>query len=233
MSEVLQSNPLRRAVVTLAIGSEAQGWLARSGPRFSAYAAQFGYDFIAIVERKINYRLQWHKSRVNLHLEKFQIGPMLDDYDRVIYFDADILLFSECPDLGAIVPPEALGVVADPSGIESWKRDEEMANMEKNFGKLANGAGPYFNAGVLVFSKAHRELLRFDPKKFCPGRWPDQTYLNYASAQLGLPRAYLDSRANFLPGNDGWNDSAKRKAAWAAHYAGPDAKRAFFGDAAG
>jgi len=232
MSEHVQSETLpKKALVTLAIGDKTQVWLALSGPRFASYAAKFGYDYAAITERAINYRLQWHKSRVNIHLEKFQIGPMLETYERIVYFDADILLSPECPDLCTLASRESLGVVADPSGAEAWKRDEEMARMEKKFGKLANPAQPYFNAGVLVLSRAHRELMRFDPKKLCTGRWPDQTYLNYRSAKLGLPRTYLDSRANFLPGHDGWRDPDIRKAAWAAHYAGPEAKSAFREDA--
>jgi hypothetical protein len=222
----------KKAVVTLAIGCESQGWLALSGPRFSAYAAKYGYDYVVINERRIKYRLQWHKPRVNLHLEKFQMGPLLDLFERVVYFDADILLSPECPDLGSLVPPETLGVVADPSGTEAFKRDEEMANMEKKFGLLGKDAQPYFNAGVLVLSQVHRELLRFDPKRLCAGRWPDQTYLNFESAKLGLPRTYLEMRANYLPGHEGWNNPANRKAAWAAHYAGPEAKAAFRMDAA-
>jgi lipopolysaccharide biosynthesis glycosyltransferase len=232
MSFVAVVKTPHRALVTLAIGDEAGEWLALSGPRFKCYAEKCGYDYIVLNERRIRHRLQWFKARVNMHLEKFQIGPLLDTYERILYLDADILLSPGCPDLSADMPPEALGVVADPSGSEAWKRDEEMANMQKRFGSLPRPVPAYFNAGVLVLSTAHRELMRFDPKRLQAGRWPDQTYLNYESAAWNLPRSYMDERANFLPGHKGWTDRDTRRAAWAVHYAGPLAKPLMRADAA-
>lgn len=214
------------AVVTLAIGEESAEWLALSGPRFADYAKRIGCDYVVLNERKIRHRLQWHKSRVNLHLEKFQIGPLLDQYQRILYLDADILLTESCPNYFELVPEGQLGVVADPSGNEAWKRDEEMANIEKKFGATDSPIPPYFNAGVIVLSQAHRELMRFDASRFVSGRWPDQTYLNYFSSKWKLPRCYMDARANFLPGHEGWADPAKRRDAWAIHFAGPQAKPA-------
>ena len=232
MSESGQSEARQdRAVVTMAIGAEAQGWLAHSGTRFAAYAAKYGFDYVILNEREIKCRIQWRKTKGNVQLEKYQIGTLLDRYERIVFFDADILLSPTCPDFCKMVPPENLGIVADPSGNEAWKRDEEMAAMEKLFGAIGASSGAYFNSGVMVISRAHRELFRFDAKRIVAGRWPEQTALNYHSARLGIKRIYMDSRANFLPGHDGWNDTAKRQTAWAVHYAGPDAKREFFEDA--
>ena len=214
----------KRALVTLAIGDGAAELLALSGPRFEAYARRIGCDYVPITERRIKFRLQWRKSRVNLHLEKFQMGPMLDTYERLLYLDADILLNDDCPDFFDLAQENELGIIADPSGDEGWKRDEEMANMEKAFGALPRPIPPYFNAGVILLSRTHRELLTFNPDRLHSGRWPDQTYLNYFSAKWNLTRRYLDAKANFLPGHDGWSDPAKRRAAWAVHFAGPEAK---------
>ncbi len=125
-----------------------------------------------------------------------------------------------------MVPACELGVVTDPSCEEAWKREEEMEKMQKKFGLLPSPIPPYFNAGVLVLSQAHRELMSFDAKRFLPGRWPDQTYLNYFSAKWALPRCVMDPSANFLPGHPGWNDPEMRRKAWAVHFAGPQAKPA-------
>ncbi len=214
----------QKALVTLALGRQGAEWLAMSGPFFEAYARRTGCTYIAITERRIRHRLQWRKPRVNLHLEKFQIGPMLEQYERILYADADLIISPRCPDLFAMVPEECLGVVADPAGEQMWKRDEEMAAMEKRFSALPQPLQPYFNAGLLVLSRAHRELLSFDPSRLLPGRWPDQTALNYHSAAARLPRTYMDPRANFLPGHEGWESAGARSEAWAVHYAGPEAK---------
>lgn len=220
-----------RALVTLAIGRESDYWLAMAKPGFEAFCARHGCDLVILNERKIRHRLQWRKARVNLHLEKFQIGPLLDVYQRILYLDADILVSPTCPDLFSMVPEKTLGIVPDPAGPQMWKRDEEMARMQAAFGTLESPIPPYFNAGVLILSRTHRELMRFDPTRLLPGRWPDQTCLNYFSAKWTLPRTELDPRANFLPGHDGWRNAAKRRAAWIVHYAGPEAKPVMHSDA--
>ena len=222
----------RRALATLAVGRAGEEMLSVSRPFMERYARRVGAEFVVLSERKIDYRLQWRKSRVNLHLEKFQMGPLLDSFERILYLDADILLSPAMPDFFDLAGPEELGVVEDPGTANAAKRAEEMAHIERKRGALPKPPPPYFNAGVLLLSRAHRELFRFDPAKLVPGRWPDQTYLNYESARLGLPRRYFDRRANFLPGNSDWEDPAVRRAAWAVHYAGPDAKALMKSDAA-
>jgi hypothetical protein len=232
MNAAYEGKNARRAVVTLAIGREGREMLDLSGPFMERYAARIGAEFAPITERRIRHRLQWRKARVNLHLEKFQLGDLLDTVDRILYLDADILVSPSAPDFFALTMPEELGVVEDPGEENAWKRAEEMAAISTQRGDLCSPAPPYFNAGVLVLSQAHRELLRFDPARLAPGRWPDQTYLNYESARQNLPRRYLDSKANYLPGTPGWEDPAARRAAWAVHYAGPVAKAQMRDDAA-
>lgn len=210
------------AIVTLAIGCDE--WLRMSEPTFQAVARRHGWDYVALREPVIRHRLQRRKARVNLHLEKFQLGPLLERYERILYVDADVLLMPHCPDVFALVPPGALGVVEDPAGALMWKRHEEMARMQARLGRLPEWDRRYFNAGVLVLSRCHRSLLTFDPERLVPGRWPDQTSLNYHSVQWGLPRQFCEPRLNFLPGHAGWADAATRRAAWAVHYAGPEAK---------
>lgn len=104
--------------------------------------------------------------------------------------------------------------------------------MQRRFGCLPEWDRRYFNAGVLVLSRRHRELLTFRPERLHPGRWPDQTALNYYSVQWCLPRRFCDPRMNYLPGHEGWADAAKRRSAWAVHYAGPEAKPLMAEDAA-
>jgi len=232
MNESGKSAGGRRAVVTLAIGRGGRELLDLSGPFMERYAARIGVEFIAITERRIRHRLQWRKGRVNLHLEKFQLGDLLDRFERILYLDADILVSPAAPDFFDMAAPGELGVVTDAGEEIAWKRAEEMAAIAAKRGALKDPAPPYFNAGVLLLSRAHRELLRFDSAKLVPGRWPDQTYLNYESALQNLPRRYLDPRANFLPEAPGWEDTATRRAAWAVHYAGEKAKPLMKADAA-
>lgn len=212
----------RKALVTLAIDFDTCFRL--SEPLFQDFANRHGYDYLPIRDRKINCQLQWRKSRCNLHLEKFQIGELLAHYDRVLYFDADILVSSQCPDIAELVPEDSLGVVEDPSGELWWKRHAEIERMEKRFGKLPEWDQRYFNAGMMMLSSRHRELLTFNRKRLLPGRWPDQTALNYFSAQWSLQKTFLDPKFNFLPGSKGWEQDQVRRNAMVIHYAGETAK---------
>ncbi|MBN1404673.1 MAG: hypothetical protein JW942_09445 [Opitutales bacterium] len=221
-----------QALVTLSLGRKGAEWLALSGPFFEAYARRNGCDFVVMDKRLVRHRIQWRKWRVNLQLEKYQLGPLLDRYERVIFADADLILTPNCPNLFDMLPAERLGVVADPAGEQMWKRDEEMANMQARFGALQGATPAYFNSGLMLLSGVHRELFSFDAKTLLPGRWPEQTALNYYSAKWELPRQYLPEKCNFLPGHCGWDEQAARLEAWGVHYAGVASKELMKRDAA-
>lgn len=219
----------RKALVTLAIDFDTCFRL--SEPFFQDFASRYGYDYLPIRSRKINCQLQWRKSRCNLHLEKFQMGELLEQYDRVLYFDADVLVSPRCPDIAELVSAQSVGVVEDPAGDLWWKRQAEIQHMEKRFGKLPEWDQRYFNAGMLMVSCRHKELLTFNRKRLLPGRWPDQTALNYFSAQWSLQKTFLDPRYNFLPGHEGWEQTKTRLDAFVIHYAGETAKALMAEDA--
>ena len=64
-------------------------------PMLKKYAKKVKADFIPIEDTL-------HPD--NPMLDQFRIGDFLDDYDRLIYFDADLIIRSDCPNLFQIVP---------------------------------------------------------------------------------------------------------------------------------
>ena len=102
-----------------------------------------------------------------------------------------------------------------------WERWEEFARAQRQRGPLARKPAGYFNSGMMVVDRAHRELFDL---KICPpvdGRWAEQNTFNYHVYRLGLPLQPLEPRCNLLAEFTGlWADESKRRQAWVIHYAG-------------
>lgn len=211
---------IRRALVTLNIGNREEATISK--PFFYCYCQRHNLDFIVIHQRRFHLTPNRRRPRLGIHLEKFQIGELFDYYDRIAYLDSDVLIHPDAPDLFARVAPDELGCVFEDVGPDAWKRDEEWQKAEALLGPLGK-KHRYFNAGVMVFGQVHRELFNF--KLGLPGgRWPDQTFLNYHSRQLGMSVKALPEAFNFLPIFQGWADPSVRAQQYLVHYAGSNHK---------
>lgn len=205
-----------RALVTLNIGNREEAVISK--PFFERYCQRHDLEWIVIKERHLQLKPNFWKPRLGIHLEKFQIGELFDQYDRIAYIDSDVLIHPEAPDLFAQVNDGEVGCVFEDVGPEAWKRKEEWDKAEALLGPLP-GKHRYFNAGVLVFGQAHK--LLFDLDHGLPGgRWPDQTFLNYHSRKLGMRIKELPRKFNFMPLFPGWPDAAFRRDQHFVHYAG-------------
>ena len=194
-----------------------------SHPIFRRYASRYEMDFAPIRERAIPVSSPWFKRRRNqwLRFEKCQLGRLLDRYERLIYLDSDILLTPTCPNLLDVVATGCFGCVFEDCGPRWWERWEEFARAQRKRGPLPRKPDGYFNSGVMVVDRAHRELFDLE---ICPpvdGRWAEQNTFNYHAYRLGLPLQPLEPRCNLLAEfTDLWADESKRRQAWVIHYAG-------------
>lgn len=218
---------MRRALVTLNIGNRKEA--AWSQPFFERYCQRFGLEPVVIKERRLHLKPNPWKPRLGIHMEKFQMADLFDQYDRIAYLDSDVLIHPEAPDVFDEVDAGEIGCVFEDVGAEAWKRDEEWQRAEALLGSLP-GKHRYFNAGVLVFGKVHQPL--FDLKHGIPGgRWPDQTFLNYHSRKLGMAIRELPRAFNFLPAFPDWQEASVRTEQYFVHYAGRKNKALMKADA--
>lgn len=218
---------MRKALVTLNIGNRKEAELSR--PLREHYCQRHGFEPIVIRERCFRLKPNRWKPRLGIHLEKFQIGRLFADYDRIAYLDSDVLIHPEAPDLFAEVAPDEIGCVFEDVGDEAWKREEEWQKAEALLGPVP-GKFRYFNAGVLVLGKVHQPLFNLE-LGIPGGRWPDQTFLNYHSRKLGMAVKELPRKFNFLPTFPGWGESSVRDRQYFVHYAGRKNKASMKTDA--
>ena len=176
----------KRCIVTVAIGPEYREMAKIARPTLNAYADKVNADIIEIDEIV--------STKTNFHLEKFQIKKLLDEFDRIMYVDADILIHPDCPDLFDIVPKDCVGAVPDCHNGK-WgniNRFNEIIAVQDKLGNTNWNSG-YFNSGMIILSKQHKELFS-NPElreKF-NSQFVDQTLINYNLFKNGYKFFSLD-----------------------------------------
>jgi hypothetical protein len=199
---------MKKLVITLAIGPEhaALGRVTHATHR--AYADRIGAEFLAIHDQRL--------ARTSPHWEKFRLGELLETYDRIVYLDTDTIVRDDCPDLFDLVPPTHVGAFNE--APYTTRSHELMVDICRAYGTtLPAWDGRYWNTGVLVLSRAHRDLFRIPEQEVCS--FYEQSYLNMVFALHGTPMHALPSRYNRMTCMDGVGGD-ERHAAYIIHYAG-------------
>ena len=162
----------KNLVLTLALGSAYQELATLTHPAIKAYADKIDADFMVISERKI--------SKTTAHWEKFQIFDLLNDYERILYIDTDIIVRDDTPNMFDMVPNNQLGMFNE--GKFTDRSKELMIDICKQYGVTLPGwDGEYFNTGVIVISRCHKALFKKPEKEVFS--FYEQSYLNMRIAE--------------------------------------------------
>jgi lipopolysaccharide biosynthesis glycosyltransferase len=152
---------MKKAVVTLSIDFDELGDI--SHPLLKKYANKIRADFIVIRDKIVN----------NIYFCKFKIRELFEKYDRILFIDSDILVRPDCPDLFEIVPEDCFGIynecpdldrtISAYNTINQWMK-QTMAyygyNFRWNISRSVEKRTPYYNTGVMVISKIHKDLFK-------------------------------------------------------------------------
>lgn len=164
------------AVVSLAVGRAAGALSEVSAPVMRDYAARIGCRWELISKAA--------DPTKHAKFEKAQLASLLHRYQRIIYFDCDILLNPRCPDLFKLVPAGAFGAYFDSNGgngdadLGDNIRAEEITAAKAAYGPI-KWDKDYFNSGVMVFEGRHADVFRNLHLAERIGRFVDQTIINY------------------------------------------------------
>jgi hypothetical protein len=226
MSVVRKPLGSKYVVFTLAVGENMRSSLLTRVMLATArmYADGLGADF-RVIRRPID--------GLNLMFAKWRVEELLSEYERALYFDADVFILPGCPDAFGMVPVECLG-----GYTEAWFRREDV-NAEwgafvSEFGNVVPEevfADGYVNAGMFVVSRMHAGMFvigdmalmnRVDVKLVGAGSGlHDQPMMNWRRAEREIPLFKMPAEMNFLA----WPFSAaNRFRAGMVHYAS-EAKR--------
>ncbi len=212
----------RTALVTLAVGrSFAERWHARCAPNWQAYADRHGYDVVCLEEpldrspRAAARSPAWQKCLV--------LGqPFAQDYDRVVWVDADVLFNPAAPAITAGVPVDRVGAVDEYAAPSRAEHQRVLAKLYEHWDAVGEpfvrnvtardyyavwGLEPRFDevvqTGVMVLSPPHHRELLEEVHARCDDRGPGLNYemrpLSWHLLDAGVVH-WIDPRFNSLWG---------------------------------
>jgi hypothetical protein len=167
-----------KAIVTLAIGEEyAQRWQRWCQPNWQTYADRHGYDLICFEQplddsaRARQRSPAWQKCLILSQ-------PAIQQYERVVWVDADILMHPDAPSIVKGVPVEKIGAVDEYATPSPELHPKVIPRLARIFGTqrilsifpesahqfyAARGLAPTFSeviqTGVMVLSPEHHRPI--------------------------------------------------------------------------
>jgi hypothetical protein len=197
---------MRKALVTICCGQFFQQLAALTHPTLKAYASKIGADFINWTDAS-GYQVLGYK--------KMELAGLLDTYDRVLFVDTDVIIREDAPDLFEIVPEDQLGMFEE--GRYYDRTHSTLIYMTWAGFNLSKWDGQYYNSGVIVLSKQHRDVFVQPPQQV--DHFGEQTWLNTLIADRQTKIFPLQHRFNHLLGLD-LNFGEDRLDSYFVHYAG-------------
>jgi hypothetical protein len=200
-----------RAVVVVSIGDRHQALYSLTRRSIEQYASRIdavilNIDSADVLPTKL---VKAVRNRSNGSVRKpllpyvakfWAIHNALGSFERVVALDSTCTVQSQCTDLFELVPVDSVGgwdesTMAD---FVSWKIDRGLAREKRGIDLAV-----YFNGGVIVASRCHREL--FCPTKIIDnldlfqGPYPQQLFLNVILAQSNASLCKLSRAYNYVP----------------------------------
>lgn len=162
---------MKKLVLTLVVGKNYEIMSNYTHPSIKSYADRIGADFKAVTE----------SNCTSPHWEKFnKITDFLDEYERILYIDTDILVRNDAPDIFEEVPAEQLGLFNELPYTPQRNQSLYEACREHEI-VLKDWDNKYYNTGVMVIPQKFKELFKKPEKESC--NFYEQGYLNAALAK--------------------------------------------------
>jgi len=158
-----------------------------------------------------------------IHYRIMELYNLLDEYDRIVQLDSDIVINKDCPNLFDCVHYDKIGTIFEDVGSRFRDRLARIEQVQMEWGSV-NWIRGYPNTGVFVVSKPHKEIFR----KFNGRYWThlgfDCVHLGYQIHRLKMKICQLGYVFNHMSMfSEPWNDCQSRFNSYIIHYAGQGA----------
>jgi len=201
---------MKRAVVTMAFGTEWEKILELTHPRIDAFAKRNKMDFI-VMNRSVMDPMDYNKSMIAHIL-------VTKKYDQVIYIDCDCLVTKDCDDFANVAEEGNGGFIAFDEG-DFLDRKEGMKRLAAEFGGVIT-PNYYFNFGVFAMTRKHLGLLALPPLGVVPNHFGMQTWANIQAHFWDIPLSGMDPAYNCMTSVEAHYGLDRYKDAMIIHYAG-------------
>jgi len=162
------------------------------------YAEKCGADFKAITESK---NLGSH-----IAYEKFQMNDFVNDYDRVLYIDNDIIIHPNCENLFQTYKEDCFyGLEEGDEFIDFFHSKSRLyEDIQSKNGSITWKKGPkgnfiYYNTGMFLFSKQCNPFSLYDKQEATfVDTYFEQTYINYLLQKYNIRTHRIECKHNYM-----------------------------------
>ncbi len=184
-------------------------------PILKSYAKIWKADFM-----KLDYQADYLQGYGMGHYRIMKLYDLLDEYDRILMIDSDVLIMPSCPNIFDVVPKEMIGTIYEDKGSRAKARSELISAVQRKFGDVGWSEG-YINTGVFVVSKKHKDIFQTIDGEYWRDTGFDDVHLGYNIHRLGFEVAELSYKFNHMSMfSESWNNRADRFNSYIIHYAG-------------
>lgn len=186
-----------------------------SHPIIAHFAKKWKADFIELSEN-----INTGDELAKRHYRILELKDVLDDYDRVLCIDSDVIISPKCMNLFSLVPEGKIGSIYEDKGSRKIDRQLRIAKAQKKWGNVGWYSG-YINTGVFVVSKHHQDIFDYIDGELWNDLGYDDVHLGYQIHRKGYEIEELHFRYNHMTMfSEPWNDRAHRFNSFIVHYAG-------------
>lgn len=154
------------------------------------------------------------------HYRIFECKELLQEFDRILCLDSDMLLLPSCPDIFKTVPESCIGVVFEDIGSRLNARREMISKVQSLWGGVGWTSG-YINTGCIVISKQHENIFETHNGMYWEESGVDDIHLGYKIHEKNHQIYELPFQFNHMTMfSEAWNNYANRFNSYIIHYAG-------------
>lgn len=200
---------MKRLIVTRA-DEGIQKMIELTHPLLKKYANKCGADFMVL----------HHKTELHNHWRILKCKELLNEFDRILILDIDILITKSCPIIFDVVPYDKIGTIFEDKGSRLEPRRNVIRDIQRVYGDVGWKEG-YMNSGVCVISKVHKKIFEPINEQYWHGWGLDDAHFRYNSIKYGYEIYELPFQFNHMSMfSEPWNNNASRFDSYIVHYAG-------------
>tara|TARA_R110001606_G_C15389005_1_gene651282 strand:+ start:2950 stop:3645 length:696 start_codon:yes stop_codon:yes gene_type:complete len=154
------------------------------------------------------------------HYRILKVRDYLEEYNRVLCLDADMIINKNTPNLFELVPEDKIGSIFEDKGSRQQNRRQIISKVQNEWGDVGWSEG-YTNAGTFLLSKQHKDIFLPHEGKYYLDWGSADVHLSYMARKLRFEFFELSYRWNHMtPFSESWNNSSNRFDSFIIHYAG-------------
>jgi len=183
-------------------------------PPIKNYANKIGADFIILSENP-----PFLTADDKPHYRILKVYDILNEYDRVLCLDADMLINKNCPNIFDIVPEDMIGSIYEDKGSRRYDRHQKILGIQNAWGNVGWREG-YTNAGTFVLSSMHKNIFLPHKNQYWLEWGSVDVHLSYNIHKYGFKVKELEYKWNHMTMfSESWLN-ANRFESFIIHYAG-------------